>query len=61
MALTVTGAVLDGETVGVRCDETGRIAAIGPEVAAGAGRRDDRRPTARPSSRRWSTATPTRR
>jgi 5-methylthioadenosine/S-adenosylhomocysteine deaminase len=33
MALTVTGAVLDGETVGLRCDE-GRIAAIGPEVVA---------------------------
>ena len=30
-ALTVVGAVLDGETVGVRC-EKGRIAAIGPEV-----------------------------
>jgi 5-methylthioadenosine/S-adenosylhomocysteine deaminase len=29
--LTVTGAVLDGETVGVRCEE-GRIAAIGSEV-----------------------------
>jgi 5-methylthioadenosine/S-adenosylhomocysteine deaminase len=33
MPLTVTGAVLDGETVGVRC-EAGRIAAIGPEVTA---------------------------
>jgi 5-methylthioadenosine/S-adenosylhomocysteine deaminase len=33
MALTVTGAVLDGETVGLRC-EGGRIAAIGPEVVA---------------------------
>ncbi len=33
MRLTVTGAVLDGETVGVRCEE-GRIAALGPEVAA---------------------------
>ena len=32
MALTVTGAVLDGETVGLRCED-GRIAAIGPEVA----------------------------
>jgi 5-methylthioadenosine/S-adenosylhomocysteine deaminase len=31
MTLTVTGAVLDGETVGVRCEE-GRIVAIGPEV-----------------------------
>lgn len=30
-ALTVVGAVLDGETVGVRCEE-GRIVAIGPEV-----------------------------
>ncbi len=36
MALTVTGAVLDGETVGVRCEE-GRIAAIGPEVVAAPG------------------------
>ena len=33
MALTLTGAVLDGETVGVRCEE-GRIAALGPEVVA---------------------------
>jgi len=33
MALTVTGAVLGGETVGVRCEE-GRIVAIGPEVVA---------------------------
>ncbi len=33
MSLTVTGAVLDGETVGVRCKE-GRIAAIGPDVTA---------------------------
>jgi 5-methylthioadenosine/S-adenosylhomocysteine deaminase len=33
MALTVTGAVLDGETVGLRCED-GRIAAIGPEVVA---------------------------
>jgi len=32
-ALTVSGAVLDGATVGVRC-EAGRIAALGPEVAA---------------------------
>ena len=31
--LAVTGAVLDGETVGVRC-EAGRIVAIGPEVVA---------------------------
>ncbi len=31
MTLAVTGAVLDGETVGVRC-EAGRIVAIGPEV-----------------------------
>jgi 5-methylthioadenosine/S-adenosylhomocysteine deaminase len=29
----VTGAVLDGETVGVRC-ESGRIVALGPEVGA---------------------------
>jgi 5-methylthioadenosine/S-adenosylhomocysteine deaminase len=36
MPLTVTGAVLDGEAVGVRCEE-GRIAAIGPEVVAGPG------------------------
>jgi 5-methylthioadenosine/S-adenosylhomocysteine deaminase len=33
VTLTVTGAVLDGERVGVRCEE-GRIEAIGPEVAA---------------------------
>jgi 5-methylthioadenosine/S-adenosylhomocysteine deaminase len=33
MPLTVTGAVLDGETVGVRCAD-GRIAAIGTEVVA---------------------------
>jgi 5-methylthioadenosine/S-adenosylhomocysteine deaminase len=33
VTLTVTGAVLDGETVGVRCED-GRIAALGPEVAA---------------------------
>ena len=33
MPLTVTGAVLEGETVGVRCEE-GRIAAIGTEVVA---------------------------
>jgi 5-methylthioadenosine/S-adenosylhomocysteine deaminase len=32
MALTVTGAVLDGATVGLRCVD-GRIAAIGPGVA----------------------------
>jgi 5-methylthioadenosine/S-adenosylhomocysteine deaminase len=31
MALTIIGAVLDGETVGVRC-EADRIAAIGPDV-----------------------------
>jgi 5-methylthioadenosine/S-adenosylhomocysteine deaminase len=36
MALTVSGAVLGGETTGVRC-EGGRIAAIGPEVRAEAG------------------------
>jgi 5-methylthioadenosine/S-adenosylhomocysteine deaminase len=34
--LTVTGAVLDGETVGVRCLE-GEIAALGPGVAPEAG------------------------
>jgi 5-methylthioadenosine/S-adenosylhomocysteine deaminase len=33
MPLTATGAVLDGETVGVRCED-GRIAAIGPDVVA---------------------------
>jgi 5-methylthioadenosine/S-adenosylhomocysteine deaminase len=33
MALTVTGAVLDGQVVGLRC-ERGRIAALGPEVTA---------------------------
>jgi 5-methylthioadenosine/S-adenosylhomocysteine deaminase len=31
MALAITGAVLDGETVGVRCED-GRIAELGPEV-----------------------------
>jgi 5-methylthioadenosine/S-adenosylhomocysteine deaminase len=36
MALTITGAVLDGETIEVRCED-GRIAALGPEVAAGPG------------------------
>jgi 5-methylthioadenosine/S-adenosylhomocysteine deaminase len=35
-ALTVTGAVLDGATVGIRCRE-GAIEAIGPEVGPGAG------------------------
>lgn len=35
-ALTVTGAVLDGEEVGVRCVD-GTIAAIGPDVAPEAG------------------------
>ncbi len=34
--LTILGAVLDGERVGVRCVE-GRIAAIGPEVVAAIG------------------------
>jgi len=34
--LTVTGAVLDGETVGLRCVD-GRIAALGPDVAPAAG------------------------
>ena len=33
MALTVSGARLGGETVGVRCED-GRIEAIGPEVVA---------------------------
>ncbi|HEV7616347.1 MAG TPA: amidohydrolase [Solirubrobacterales bacterium] len=33
MTLTVIGAVLDGETVGVRCEQ-GRIEAIGPDVVA---------------------------
>jgi 5-methylthioadenosine/S-adenosylhomocysteine deaminase len=33
LALTVTGALLDGETVGVRCEDR-RIAAIGTEVVA---------------------------
>ena len=32
-ALTITGALLDGETVGVRCED-GAIAAIGPGVEA---------------------------
>lgn len=36
MSLTVTGAVLDGASVGVRCED-GRIAAIGPEVTAAPG------------------------
>jgi len=36
VSLAVTGAVLDGETVGLRCEE-GRIAALGPEVVAGPG------------------------
>ena len=36
MGLTVTGAVRDGEIVGVRCED-GRITALGPEVAAGRG------------------------
>jgi 5-methylthioadenosine/S-adenosylhomocysteine deaminase len=36
MSLTVTGAVLDGETVGVRCED-GRIGAIGAEVVAAPG------------------------
>jgi 5-methylthioadenosine/S-adenosylhomocysteine deaminase len=35
-ALTVTGAVLDGETVGLRCED-GKIAALGPEVVPQAG------------------------
>ncbi|HEY8501427.1 MAG TPA: amidohydrolase family protein, partial [Solirubrobacterales bacterium] len=33
MSLAVTGALLDGETVGVRCEE-GKIAALGPDVVA---------------------------
>jgi 5-methylthioadenosine/S-adenosylhomocysteine deaminase len=33
VSLAVTGAKLDGATVGVRCEE-GKIAALGPEVAA---------------------------
>jgi 5-methylthioadenosine/S-adenosylhomocysteine deaminase len=33
MALTVSGAVLDGASVGLRCED-GLIAALGPEVAA---------------------------
>ena len=33
MTLAVTGAMLDGEQVGVRCED-GRIVAIGPEVVA---------------------------
>jgi 5-methylthioadenosine/S-adenosylhomocysteine deaminase len=35
-ALTVTGALLDGETVGVRCRD-GEIAAIGPDVGPAPG------------------------
>lgn len=38
MGLAVTGAVLDGETVGLRCAD-GRIAALGPEVVAEPGDR----------------------
>lgn len=34
--LAVTGATLDGETVGLRCED-GAIAAIGPDVVAQAG------------------------
>ena len=33
VALTVTGAVLDGEPVGLRCED-GRIVEIGPGVVA---------------------------
>jgi len=36
VALTVVGAVLDGETVGLRCQD-GKIAALGPDVAPKAG------------------------
>jgi 5-methylthioadenosine/S-adenosylhomocysteine deaminase len=38
MGLTVTGAVLDGETVGLRCED-GAIATLGPEVEAAGGDR----------------------
>src|SRR4051794_2648019 len=34
VTLTVLDARLDGEPVGLRCDEEGRIAALGPEVEA---------------------------
>ncbi len=54
MSLAVTGALLDGERVGLRCED-GLIAAIGPGVAPAARRRDDRRrrrpPRARPGQR----------
>jgi 5-methylthioadenosine/S-adenosylhomocysteine deaminase len=36
MSLTVTGALLNGETVGVRCED-GTIASIGPEVSPAPG------------------------
>jgi 5-methylthioadenosine/S-adenosylhomocysteine deaminase len=36
VSLAVTGAVLDGKSVGLRCEE-GRIAAIGPDVVAAPG------------------------
>jgi 5-methylthioadenosine/S-adenosylhomocysteine deaminase len=36
VSLTVTGALLDGERVGVRCED-GKIAAIGPEVPGAEG------------------------
>jgi 5-methylthioadenosine/S-adenosylhomocysteine deaminase len=36
MSLTVTNALLDGERVGLRCED-GRIAALGPEVEAAPG------------------------
>ncbi len=36
MSLAIVGALLDGQTVGVRC-EGGRIAALGPEVSPGPG------------------------
>jgi 5-methylthioadenosine/S-adenosylhomocysteine deaminase len=36
VTLTITGALLDGRRVGVRCEE-GLIAAIGPDVVAAAG------------------------
>ncbi len=57
MALTVSGALLDGESVGVRCED-GLIAAIGPGVEPGPG--DETIDAAGPTWwRRSSTATPT--
>ena len=37
MSLTILDARLDGRPVGLRCDGEGRIAALGPEVAAAPG------------------------